>query len=389
MIIRLAKLILLILMVPGLAHAQEPTCRIGFDVGSTGIRVGALDTTHSAKAAIDYLADVWADAIPDATLTDTIQALSNLPREAGLPGACTAIAGGFSAWRYAMASGKPSRVTAILHRIHQKTGVPFFIIPQEVEGRYGYEATQNILKNELTTPWILDIGGGSFEIAGANATWGSDLGSKSWQRLFCSRIRGVQPPDCSVTPLSPADIHTAHTLLDEYLHKGKAIPQAILQSHQPVTAISPPLLKGIYPALRCLEASHLLLQGHVDGHGFDATALHEAIQHLQAKTPTELTQWLDACTRNKDLPPCSPKYSGTLLTNMLLVQAIMDILTIPRVEVAAADINNVTGLLTDDTLRQWSTHYSCYLERLAKQGVDAYLTDPQSCPEVTTGRRVN
>jgi hypothetical protein len=148
-------------------------CRIAFDMGSSGVRAGADKAAAMPQVDIDVLADVVADGRIDSTLADTMVALRELPARGGFPTGCTSLAGGFSAWRLALQRGGSDAMAMLLADIRQRSGVALLVIPQEVEGRYGYLATQRALGPALRTTHILDIGGGSLQVASSASGWGA------------------------------------------------------------------------------------------------------------------------------------------------------------------------------------------------------------------------
>ena len=77
----------------------ESSCRIAYDMGSSGIRAGASGSAVTTQVGIDYLDPLWAGRGLEETVAPTIAALNDLPREAGFPADCARVGGGFSAWR--------------------------------------------------------------------------------------------------------------------------------------------------------------------------------------------------------------------------------------------------------------------------------------------------
>ena len=68
-----------------------------------------------------------------------------------------------------------------LEAIRSASGVAVLVIPQRQEGAYGYLGARHLLGNRLTTSHILDIGGGSLQIAGESHSFGALFGQKLWQ----------------------------------------------------------------------------------------------------------------------------------------------------------------------------------------------------------------
>ncbi|MBF0614135.1 MAG: hypothetical protein G8237_03140 [Magnetococcales bacterium] len=369
----------LVLAIPvdGLAEA----CRMGFDVGSSGIRVGSTVNDAQAKVAIDYLGDVWPDQEINQTVEATIEALRTLPGNAGvLSGECRGVAGGYSAWRLALQNGDPQRLIATLGQIHAQTGVPLFVIPQDVEGIHGHRAASNVLGAQLRTPFILDLGGGSVQIASTSLGWGADLGQKSWRKLFCARIKQSPDPNCAPNPVGVA----ARAETGRVLATRLAAARQRLGSGIRMTAISAPVVKTIHPVLRHLALVHgLVPSDSVDEHGFQRVALTAAVEQLAPLDDAALTTLL----ADPQKPVCEARFLPALVTDMLLVEALMTALEVERMEVAYASTSNVSGLLADPQARAWADHYPCYLRKLAEMGVDAYHADPAVSCAVEEGHQ--
>jgi len=352
-------------------------CRIGFDVGSSGVRVGWATNASQARTSIDYLADVWTDNRIDTTVDATIDAFTTLPREAGMPSDCAAVAGGYSAWRLAVERGSAAEVAATLKKIHAQSNVALFVIPQDVEGTYGYFAAQRSLGDKLRTPFILDIGGGSMQIASIEGGWGAALGQKAWRKLYCRDAKGDDNAACAVNPVGTDAIRTTRKLLA----RDVATAKAALGSLDRVTAVSAPLVKAVHPVIRYLAEHKRVIGGKEDSNGFDMTALSDSIQVLADKDDAALVRYLDGCPDFGGNAICAPRFVATLVTDMLIVHAFMEGLGIRRLDLAEADLTNVPGLLADTRALAWSRNYGCYLTRLARQGTRAFKSDPATCPK--------
>ncbi|MBF0185707.1 MAG: hypothetical protein HQM06_15155 [Magnetococcales bacterium] len=367
----------IILLLSGASQGvrAEESCWLGYDVGSSGIRVAMLDSGHSAKIALDFLSFVWRDNHLQAAIPATVEALQRLPREAGLPEGCVAVAGGYSAWRLAVARSGPAQVAETLQAIAGQSGVYFFIIPQDVEGGYGYQAVQRQMGNRLTTPIVLDIGGGSLQFAGAASGWGTDLGQKSWRKRVCQQIKQDPDPNCRPNPVGLQALPQGRDLLAAEV----AAAQAVLGSGFTVSALSAPVTRSIYPILAHLSAQGLLA-GSVDAQGFERTALASAFRLLATLDEEQLRQMLGQCQSNPLRKACEQPFLSTHVTDMLLLLLFMEGLDLQRMEVIEAEMNNVPGLLQDPRVRQWSKNYSCYLTRLRQHGVDAFKEESSHCP---------
>jgi hypothetical protein len=354
----------------------DAACWLGFDVGSSGIRVAMLHSPQAAKIPLDYLQYVWRDNHLRAAIPATVEALQQLPRTAQLPEGCAAVAGGYSAWRLAVERGGAAQAADTLQEIQQQSGVFFFIIPQDVEGSYGYQAVQQQMGERLTTPYVLDIGGGSLQFASASAGWGSNLGQKSWRKRFCQQIKQEQAAECRTNPVGVESLEQARSLLAPEMRTA----QAALGSHLAVTALSAPVTRGIHPILHYLAAQHLL-EGGVDARGFERSALAAAFTLLASKNDAELREIFGQCASKPLKKACDAPFLDTHVTDMLLLLLFMDGLHLDRIEVIEADMNNVPGLLQDQRVRHWSQHYPCYLALLRQNGIEAFKMGSDRCSE--------
>ncbi|MEO5346790.1 MAG: hypothetical protein H7834_10490 [Magnetococcus sp. YQC-9] len=368
----------------GSSPAWAQGCRIGFDVGSTGIRVGPAKNPDKAKVAIDYLGDVWPDHEINLTVDQTIQALHELPKRAGAPEGCLPVAGGYSAWRFAVQKGDPARLAMTLAKIHEQTGVPLFVIPQDIEGVHGFQAARQQLGDKLTTPFIFDLGGGSLQIAGEKTGWGTDLGQKAWRKLFCEQIKKNKDPSCAPNPVGIQALGETIRFLQPRMDEAIRIVGTGIA----VTAVSAPVVKTIHPVLKFLAGERQAIpSGGVDERGFDRETLADAIGLLQAMDDDDLSRLFSDPTHHGANPVCENRYLATLVTDMLLVNALMEALEIQRLEVAFASITNVPGLIVDPYAASWRNHYPCYLKKLVEIGVDAFKADPESCTAAPNAAR--
>lgn len=355
---------LALILIAGTAWAEAP-CRIGYDIGSSGIRIGASTGDLAGKASIDYLADVWDDNVIDRTNEQTVAALANLAQGRH----CPAVAGAYSAWRLAADKGGPDKVAETLRQLNARSGVAIFVIPQAVEGGYGYFAASQALGARLATPFILDIGGGSLQFAASQAGWGAALGQKAWRKQVCAELKHGAPTDCPPNPVGADASARAEALLAPLVAQAR---QA-LGGGFAVTAISAPVVHGIHPILQHLARTRPGFPGQVDEHGFDLAALDAALALLSVRDDEAIHALLHGCAA------CKPQFIRTDVTDMLLLHSFMAGLDIARLEVAEADITNVPGILADAKAAAWAGHYACYLSRLAVQGVGAYDGDPGTC----------
>ena len=338
--------------------ATGESCRIGYDMGSSGIRAGATGSAVTTQVAIDYLDPLWAGRGLEETVAPTIAALNDLPREAGFPPDCARVGGGFSAWRLALEQDV-ERLADILARIRAASAVAVLVIPQLQEGAYGYVGARQLLGDQLTTSHVLDIGGGSLQIAGEHSAWGDMLGQKAWHRRLCQEIRNAESVPCELQPMTGAELATARALLAELLGGvAAALPGAVT-----LTAISRPVSRGVAPAVARLVPA---------GAGADALqrpAISAAIGQIAGLTGSETM----AATGN------SSDHVAYLLSSMLLVEGVLLATGGESLRVAEVDLTNLPGLLADDRAFAWGQRHGCYLERLQILGLDAYASDPATC----------
>ena len=328
-------------------------------MGSSGIRAGATGTAITTQVGIDFLDPLWAGRGLEETVASTIAALNDLPLEAGFPADCARVGGGFSAWRLALEQDA-EQLAAVLARIHAASGVAVLVIPQLQEGAYGYVGARQLLGERLTTSHVLDIGGGSLQIAGEGSAWGDMLGQKAWHRRLCQEIRNSESASCELQPMTGDELATARSLLAELLGGvALALPGTVT-----LTAISPPVSRGVAPAVARMVPA-----------GFGANVLQRpaitaAIARIAGLTSDET---MVATGDSRD-------HVAYLLSSMLLVEGVLLATAGESLQVAEIDLTNLPGLLADDRAFAWGPHHGCYLNRLRMLGLDAYASDPATCP---------
>lgn len=338
----------------------DTDCRIAFDVGSSGIRVGASNSTHTARRNIDYLSPLWAGRGLQEVIQPTSNALRQLPVQAGLEAHCQRVAGGFSAWRLAWEQS-PAHTVAALEQIYADSGVALLVVPQAVEGSYGYSAAQQKLGPRLQTSHILDVGGGSLQIAGAQRSYGKALGQKFWHRLLCQHLRPEATAPCTLQPLTAPELAQARQLLQTQLQD---LPAA-LPTSMSMTAISRPITQGVQQAVQRLQA---------DAASGDSTVLER--RHLSAAIEQLAPATLSATVQQTG---AAMPYAGYLLSDMLLTEGLLQASASQSLHLVEIKVANVPGILADDQAFSWATRYPCYLQRLQAQGPSAYFSDPHSC----------
>ena len=345
------------------ASATETDCRIAYDLGSSGIRAGSAATAERPKQELAALTRLWAGEAIGRIGEDTAGTLRRLRSQLPLPAECPQLGAGYSAWRLAY-QRDPAALVAALAAIRASSGVAVLVAPQELEGRYGYQGARQALGGRLTTSHILDLGGGSLQLAGERQSYGDALGQKAWQKALCEALRPGQPLPCALTPLNRDELERARALRD-----GKLAPLAgVLAAPVTLTAISRPLSRGVLPALQRLLATP-------EGAAPEITRgeLRAAIGRLAA-LPAE------AAMTATGSPASHLPY---LLSDLLLVEGLLQATGAERLQVAEIDLSNVPGLLADPHAWRWqeAAAYACYLQRLERDGpAAAYASDPASCP---------
>jgi hypothetical protein len=344
----------------GVQAAQAaPPCRIAFDIGSSGVRAGASNNTAVAQVDIDFLAPLWAGRGLEDTFGQTVTALKNLPLGAGFSARCDRVGAAFSAWRLAwqLAAGETA---ALMARLQVDTGVAVLVMPQLAEGAYAYASALDLLGPRLTSSHVLDVGGGSLQIAGARSTYGQSLGQKSWHQLLCASLRQSAVPACDLQPMAAEDLQAARLTLDEKLSGISAA----LEPFTTLTAISRPITRGVAPAVR------LWVEGKAG-----------PMDRLFAKDLSAAITALAALSSDKiaTLTGTPPSYAAYLLSDMLLLEGLLRATSATDIKVIEGTLSILPALLSDDKAFKWSLHYGCYLERFKVSGPDAYFSDPATC----------
>ncbi len=352
-------LIGLLLAAVGLAVQAEPVCRIAFDVGSSGVRVGASNSAAEAHVDIDFLTPLWAGLGLGGSALPTAAALKNLPLEAGLSAPCARVAATFSAWRLAWQQAADD-TAALMARLQADTGVAVLVMPQSVEGAYAYASARQVLGRKLTTSHVLDIGGGSLQIAGTRSTYGQALGQKSWHQVLCATLRQSAVASCELQPMSVADLQIARRLLDQ---KFSDLP-ATLEPLTTLTAISRPITRGVAPAVRLLAASKA-----------------ESADQLSAQDISTAISKMAGLSGNTTaaLVSAPSNYVTYLLSDMLLLEGLLRATGSADIQVIEGTLSILPALLSDDKAFQWGARYGCYLERFKASGPNAYFSDPATC----------
>ncbi|HLO61546.1 MAG TPA: hypothetical protein VK165_01140 [Azonexus sp.] len=345
-------------LLAAVATAGEP-CRIAFDMGSSGIRAGESGRPEVMRADIDYLAPLSAGRGLAETLPATTAALRDLPAQGGFDSDCQRLGGGFSAWRIAAQENR-EKLAGDLAAIRSASGVAVLVIPQRQEGAYGYQGARQLLGARLTTSHILDIGGGSLQVAGERHSFGALFGQKLWHRELCKALRHSAELPCTLQPMSVQDLDAARRLLRERL-QGIAhdLPQGAT-----LTAISRPVTRGVAPAV---------------ARQFNRPAGLVEISPTMLRATLELNAGLGLGAMAERLG-VERKHAAYLISDLLLVEGLMEATGSHDLRVAEIDLTNLPGLLADDRGYRWAERHDCYLQRLRSLGIAAYFSDPASCP---------
>jgi len=340
------------------AIAGEP-CRIAFDMGSSGIRAGEAGRPEVMRADIDYLTPLSAGRGLAEVIPPTIAALRDLPANGGFGNDCVRLGGGFSAWRLAAQKDR-KRLAMDLAAIRKATGVAVLVIPQGQEGAYGYRGARQLLGDRLTTNYILDIGGGSMQIAGENHAFGALLGQKLWHRELCKVLRNSAQLPCALQPMTSQELDSARTLLQKHLQNlARDLPQGA-----EMTAISSPVTRGIAPAVAWQF-------NRPAGLGEISPAMLRATLDLQAGLSLDDMAGQLGSAR---------KFAAYLISDLQLVEGLMLATGGHDLLIAETELTNLPGLLADDQGYRWAARHDCYLQRLRTKGIGAYFTDPATCP---------
>jgi hypothetical protein len=350
----------------GFAHGQvqrpanEPAadCRIAFDMGSSGMRAaasGAGEGVLMPSRDLDLLTPLMQGQRLELLLPAVESALRELPQQARLPVSCRQMGGGFSAWRLAWKQDGV-QLSQHLEALREHTGVAVLVIPAAVEGRYGHDSAKQALGLRLQTSHILDIGGGSMQVAGHERSFGIELGQKSWAHQLCQTLGRDTGAACQLLPLNRLELQQARELASQQL---QALPAEV--GTGTLTAISRPVTRGIRSALRSL--------GVAQGESISAQELSMAIDKLSPMALADVVQ-LTGLTVN---------FAPFLVSDMLLVEAVMRAMKLSTLALAETAINNLPALLRDERAFAWSQRHPCYVQRLRELGPAAYFSDPAGC----------
>jgi exopolyphosphatase/pppGpp-phosphohydrolase len=154
-------------------------------------------------------------------------------------------------------------------------GVAVLVIPAAVEGRYGHDSAKQALGPRLQTSHILDIGGGSMQVASHERSFGIELGQKSWAHQLCQTLGRDTSAACQLLPFHRLELQQARDLASQEL---RALSAEV--GPGTLTAISRPVTRGIRSALRSL--------GMAQGESISAQELSTAIDRLSTMALAEV-----------------------------------------------------------------------------------------------------
>ena len=335
-------------------------CRIVFDMGSSGIRVAASGIAEGERMSshdIDLLTPLMQGQALEPLLPAVENALRELSARSKQSSTCRQLGGGFSAWQLAWRLNA-AQLIPHLATLREQTGVAVLVIPAAVEARYGHDSARQALGARLKTSHVLDIGGGSMQVAGDDRFFGLELGQKSWLQHLCQTLKRDGGAACQLLPLRSSELQQVRDLADQQL---KTLPAEV--GHGTLTAISRPVTRGIRSALRGIE----LAQG-------DDIALQELSQGIDRFSTLPLVELAQ-------LTQLPLNFASYLISDMLLVEGVLRNMGLDSLALAEASINNSPALLRDERAFEWAQRHSCYLQRLQQLGPSAYFSDPADCPK--------
>jgi len=186
-----------------------------------------------------------------------------------------------------------------LATLREETAVSVLIIPVTVEGRYGHASAQQALGPRQQTSHVLDLGGGSMQVAGHDRSFGVELGQKSWSRLLCQTLNQSAGESCHLLPLQALQLQQARDLADQQLHGLSAE-----EGGGTLRAISRPVTRGIRSALRGMG------MGMAQGDAFSLQEPSAAIDSLSTLPLADLVV----------LPQLPANFAPYIVSDMLLVE---------------------------------------------------------------------
>ena len=159
--------------------------------------------------------------------------------------------------------------------------------------------------------------------------------------------------------MTPAELDSARQLLQLRL-KGIARD---LPGGARMTAISRPVTRGVAPAVARV---------------FNRPAGLEEISPTMLRATLELNAGLNLDEMAERLGS-ERKHAAYLISDLLLVEGLMQATGGHNLRIAELDLTNLPGLLADERGYRWADSHDCYLQRLRTMGVGAYFSDPATC----------
>jgi exopolyphosphatase/pppGpp-phosphohydrolase len=260
-----------------------------------------------------------------------------------------------------MAASKDGGLLAeVIRDIYAQTGVPLLVIPQDREAIFGYVGAHSLLGDQLLTSHVLDLGGGSLQIASAKESFGLPLGQKTWHETLCVKFRGKS--QCDLQPMAEAEIEVAR---DFALLQFRGIQEKFSEPID-LTAVSRPVTRTLAPVVQGLTG------GISEKKYFTLNALVASIDIVAKQTSASLAD-------GAVVAGVSSRYIQFVLTDMLLVEGLLKSIGASDLRFAEIELTNVPGLIADSQVSGWRGDFDCYLKRFQNQGEAAFYTDVSTC----------
>lgn len=212
---------------------------------------------------------------------------------------------------------KAANADAFIERIYKETGVPVFIIDQDLEGILAYNAVLTLGKYDPPKLIVWDIGGGSLQLIatdnqGRHAVFRGNLASIPFKNMI---IQSIQRKDIlqnlTPNPMSVSDIEQAISRARETAGKVDQLYKDLIgQSDVKVVGVGNIFAYGIYPMVGKKSP-------------FTQEELHKALLNLANKNDQEVG---------------GGDYANVQVSNAALVLGYMQGLGIQQME--ALDVNN-------------------------------------------------
>jgi exopolyphosphatase / guanosine-5'-triphosphate,3'-diphosphate pyrophosphatase len=215
-----------------------------------------------------------------------------------------------------------TNVQEFVERVKQETGIPIYIIDQNLEGILGFQATTAQFKADPKDVVVWDIGGGSFQFtaldeAGELIVYRGTDASIPFKNHVIKNIKKEDPNLITTpNPLNRTQLRDAGTYARQISTKVDTLfREKIRNPKTKVVGIGNIFAYGIYPLI-----------GKKDN--FAMNELYEKVQQLEDKNDSDLG---------------GGPYVNVAATNPILVLGFMQTLGIHEMEIM--DINNADGAL--------------------------------------------